>query len=175
MKRKSRNEEVTEICDNNEIMRLKWMKNELECWSERMYIHVGFYVIQYIQLWEVRWWTSPPQMDLSPRARVYIQVGRWVSDRSEFCPYDLVLSYRFLSKDLWIFSSWCGGYPTWDSGMVSWGVSHLFGSAICWIFEKFWKILVVPFCHRCTPVIGYLANQADTRPHEWSYQTWNKR
>ena len=45
LKGKSRNEEVTEIRDNNEIMRLNWMKNELECRSERMCIHVGFYVI----------------------------------------------------------------------------------------------------------------------------------
>ncbi len=51
-------------------------------------------------------------------------------------PYDLVLSYRFLSKDLWIFSGWCDGYPTWDSSMVLWRVSHLFGSAI---YRIFWK------------------------------------
>jgi hypothetical protein len=44
--------------------------------------------------------------------------------------------------------------------MVSWRVSHLFGSAICRIFEKIWKILVVPVCHRFTPAIGYLANHA---------------
>ncbi len=31
------------------------MKNELECRSERMCIQVGFYVIQYIRLCEVRW------------------------------------------------------------------------------------------------------------------------
>ena len=66
MKVKSHNEEVKEIRDNNEIMRLKWMKSDLECRSKRMCIHVGFYVIQYIQLCGVRWWTSPPQMDLSP-------------------------------------------------------------------------------------------------------------
>jgi hypothetical protein len=72
-------------------------------------------------------------------------------------PYDLILVYRFLSKDLWIFSGWCGGYPTWDSSMVSWRVSYLFGSAICWIFEKIWTILVVPVHHRCTPVIGYFS------------------
>ena len=45
MKGKSPNEEVREICDNNVIMRLKGMKNELECRSERMCIHIGFYVI----------------------------------------------------------------------------------------------------------------------------------
>jgi hypothetical protein len=27
-------------------------------------------------------------------------------------------------------------------------------------FEKIWKILVVPVCHRCTLAIGYLANRA---------------
>jgi hypothetical protein len=48
MEEKFCNEEVTEICDNNEIMRLTRMKSELECQSERMCIHVGFYVIQYI-------------------------------------------------------------------------------------------------------------------------------
>ena len=74
------------MCDDNEFMRFKWMKNELECRSERMCIHVGFYGIQYIWSCEVRWWTLPPQMDLSPRTRVYIQGGRWVSNRSGFCP-----------------------------------------------------------------------------------------
>ncbi len=72
-------------------------------------------------------------------------------------PYDLVLSYRFLSKDLWVVYGWCGGYPTWDSSMVSWRVSHLFGSAICPICEKIWKILVVPVCPCCTPAIGYFS------------------
>ncbi len=74
------------MCDNNEIMRLKWMKSDLECRSERMCIHVGFYVIQYIQSCEVRWWTSPPQMDFSPHTRVYIWGGCWVSNRSGFWP-----------------------------------------------------------------------------------------
>jgi hypothetical protein len=41
--------------------------------------------------------------------------------------------------------------------MVSWRVSHLFGSAICQIFEKIRKILVVPVCHHCTPAIGYFS------------------
>ena len=100
MKGKSCNEEVTEFCDNNEIMRLKWMKSDLECRSERMCIHVGFYMIQYIWSCEVRWWTLPPQMDLSPCIRVYIRGGCWVSNRSGSCPYDLVRSFRFLSKDL---------------------------------------------------------------------------
>ncbi len=160
MKGKSCNEKVTEICDNNEIMRLKWMKNELECRSERICIHVGFYVMYYIWSREVRWWASPPPMDLSPCTRVYIQGGRWVSNWSGFCPYDLVLSYRFLSKDRWIFSGWCGGYPTWNSSMISWRVSHLLGSALCQILEKIRKILVVPVCHHRTPAIGYLANRA---------------
>ena len=40
MTKKSRNEEDTEIWGNNEIMRLKWMKSDLECRSERMCIHV---------------------------------------------------------------------------------------------------------------------------------------
>ncbi len=82
MKGKSCNEKVTEIRDNNEIMRLKWMKNELECRSERMCIHMGFYVIQYIWSREVRWWASPPHIDLSPCTRVYIRGGCWV--RSEW-------------------------------------------------------------------------------------------
>ena len=111
-KGKSCNEEVTEFCDNNEFMRLKWMKSDLECWSKRMCIHVGFYVIQYIWSCEVRWWTSPPQMVISPRTRVYIQgaVGSAIGVDSGRC--DLVLFYRFLSKDLWIFPGWCFGYPT---------------------------------------------------------------
>ncbi len=68
--------------------------------------------------YQVRWWTSPPQMDLSPRTRVYVWGGRWSAICSNSNPYDLLLTYRFLSKDLWIFSSWCGGYPTWDSSMI---------------------------------------------------------
>ena len=51
-------------------------------------------------------------------------------------PCDLVLVYRFLSKDLWIFSGWCGGYATWDTSMILWRVSHLLGSAIC---QNLWK------------------------------------
>ncbi len=62
------------------------MKNELECWSKRTCIHVAFFVIQYIQSYKTRWWTSPPQMNLSPRTRVYIQGGRWVSNWSGFWP-----------------------------------------------------------------------------------------
>jgi hypothetical protein len=48
------------------------------------------------------------------------------------------------------------GIPVWYRG----------GSAICLdlpyveSFEKSWKILVVPVCHRRTPAIGYLANRA---------------
>ncbi len=40
MNKKSCDEEVTEICDNDEIMRLKWMKRDLDRRSERMCIHV---------------------------------------------------------------------------------------------------------------------------------------
>jgi hypothetical protein len=32
-------------------------------------------------------------------------------------------------------------------------------SAICGIFEKIRRILVVPACHHRTPAIGYLANR----------------
>ena len=84
----------------------------------------------------MRWWTLPPQMDFSPRTRVYIWGGRWGSNRRDSGQCDLVLVYRFLSKDVWIFSGICGGYPMWDTSMILWCVSHLFGSAIC---QNLWK------------------------------------
>ncbi len=76
-------------------------------------------------------------MDLSPCTRVYIWGGRWVGNQRDSGPCDLVLVYRFLStKDLWIFSFWCGGYLTWDTSMILWHTSHLFGSTIC---QNLWK------------------------------------
>ena len=75
-------------------------------------------------------------MDLSPRTRVCIRGGRWVNNLKDSGTCDLVLVYRFLSKDLRIFSGWCVGYPTWDTSMIPWCVSHLFGSAIC---QNLWK------------------------------------
>ncbi len=50
--------------------------------------------------------------------------------------YDLVLVYSFLWKDLWIFPSWCVGYPMQDACMIPWHVSHLLGSVIC---QNLWK------------------------------------
>ena len=106
--------------------------------------------------------------------------------------YDLVLSYRFLLKDRWIFSGWCGGYPTWDTHMICGA------SAICLdppSVRIFWKdpedpggCLSLAYTSnkqfresRLLAIIGSpwpmtLANEAyDTRPHEWSYQSWNRR
>ena len=51
-------------------------------------------------------------------------------------PHDLVLLYRFLLKDLCIFSGWCGGYPPWDTPMI-YGTS-----ALCFDLPSvgiFWK------------------------------------
>ena len=99
------------------------------------------------QPWHLRW-----IFPLVPESTYEGAVGLAICSNSD--PYDLLLTYRFLPKDLWIFSSWCGGYPTWDSGMTLWRLSHLLESAICQIFEKIWTILVVPVWHCRTPAIG---------------------
>ena len=72
----------------------------------------------------------------SPHTRVYVWGGHWVSNQRDSGLCDLVLVYRFLSKDRWTFSGWCGGYPKWDTSMIPWHVSHLLWSAIC---QKLWK------------------------------------
>jgi hypothetical protein len=117
------------------------MKCDLECRSERMCVHVDSTWYQYIWACKVTWWASPPHMDLSPHTRVYIWGGCWVSNWIDSGPCDLVLVYRFLSIDLWIFSGWCVGYPTWDTSMIPWRVNHLIGSAIC---QNLWKDLWDP-------------------------------
>ena len=41
--------------------------------------HVGFYVMWYVRSWELRWWASPPQLDLLDLphlTRVYVQRRR---------------------------------------------------------------------------------------------------
>ena len=75
------------------------MKNELECRSKRMCSHVGFYVIQYIQSCEMRLGTSPHLRWIFPlvlESTCKGAVGSAIGVDSG--PYDLVLSYRFISK-----------------------------------------------------------------------------
>ena len=63
------------------------------------------------QPWHLRW-----IFPLVPESTYEGAVGSAICLNSD--PYNLILVYRFLSKDLWIFSGWCGGYPTWDSSMI---------------------------------------------------------
>jgi hypothetical protein len=114
--------------------KMNW--NELRCQSERMCIHVGFYVIIVHAIARKEVSTLTPQMDLSlvPESTYEGAIGSAICSNSD--PYDLLLTYRFLSKDLWIFSGWCGGYPTWDSSMICGA------SAICLDLTSvriFWK------------------------------------
>jgi hypothetical protein len=57
------------------------MKNEIECRSERMCIHVGFYVIVHLI---VR--SEVASFSTSDGSFLYIRGGRWVSNRSGFWP-----------------------------------------------------------------------------------------
>ena len=96
--------------------KMNW--NELRCRSERMCIHVGFYVIVVHKIARKEVSTLIPQMDLSlvPESTYEGAIGSAICLNSN--PYNLLLTYRFPSIDLWIFSSWYGGYPTWDSSMI---------------------------------------------------------
>ncbi len=162
------------------------MKNELECRSERMCIHVGFYVIQHIWSCEVRWWTSPPQMDRSPCTRVYIRGGLWVSNRSGFWPVwsGTVLQIPIKrSLDLfrlmwWIFylglrydimacqpSAWiCHLFNLWKDSEDPGGACLSPSYTSIWLFSKSRL-----FSN------SWIAMAYDTHPNKWSYQTWNKR
>ena len=131
-------------CDCNLIKKLwlkNWMKIILECHQRGCCIHVGFYVIQYIRLCELRWWASPPQMNLSPCTRVYIQGSFWVDKQSGFWPVQSGTCLQIpieRSLDLSQLMCWLSyiGMPVW----------YHVASAICLdlpsvrIFEKICKI-----------------------------------
>ncbi len=134
-----------------------------------MCIHVGFYVIWYIWLFESRWWASPPQMDPSPWTRDYIQRGRWVSNQSGFWLVWPGTRLQIPTERSLDFSRLMG----WLSyiGMPVWYVVHQ-PSAWIWFchlsfsLEKIRKIRypVVSVIHRHTPVISVKAN-----PATWQY------
>ena len=87
-----------------------------------MCIHVGFYVMWYI--WSCKW-IFPLILESTYEKAVGSAIG------VDSGPYDLVLIYRFLLKDLWIFLGWCVGYPTWEIQYDTWRISHLLEPAIC--------------------------------------------
>ncbi len=60
--------------------------NELRCQSERMCIHIVFYVIVVHAIARKEVSALTPQMDLSPRTRVYVRGGRWAGHLLEFRP-----------------------------------------------------------------------------------------
>jgi hypothetical protein len=62
------------------------LKVNYKCQSRWVCIHVGFYVMWYVWSCELRWWASPPQLDLldlSHCTRVYVRGRRWVRSWSE--------------------------------------------------------------------------------------------
>ncbi len=69
-----------------------------------MRIHVEFYVIIVHAIARKEVSTLTPQMDLSlvPESTYKGAIGSAICSNSD--PYDLLLTYRFLSKDLSIFS-----------------------------------------------------------------------
>ncbi len=100
-------------------------------------------------------------MDLSPRTRVYIRGGHWVSNWSGFWPMWSDTSLHILIKrplDLSRLMCWLSyvGYQhdTAACQPSAW-ICHLSES-----FEKICKVLVVPVCHHHTPAIKDLANHA---------------
>ena len=71
-------EDISEVEVRSDIIKVKVMimslKVNYKCQSGGMMcIHVGFYVIWYVLSCKLRWWASPPQLDLPHCIRVYIQ------------------------------------------------------------------------------------------------------
>ncbi len=74
--------------------------------------------------------TLTPQMDLSPRTRVYVQGGRWVGHLFEFRPVQSDTNLQIPIKrslDLFLLMWWIS-YLGFQYSM--WRVSHLFGSDV---------------------------------------------
>ena len=42
-------------------------------------------------------------------------------------------------KELWIFSGWCGGYPTWDTRMIPGASAICLDPPFVGIFWKYWE------------------------------------
>ena len=106
------------------------MKSELESRFERMCIHIGFYVIVVHVIVSKEVSTLTPQMDLSPRTRVYVQGGCWVGHLLEFQPIrsDTILQIP-IKRSLDLFQlMWWISYLGFQYSM--WRVSHLFGSDV---------------------------------------------
>ena len=132
-----RNLEMRKWCDHNLIIIMKlWLKNWMKMIYEWLQRRCAFtYDSMWYIIWscELRWWASPPQMDLSPQPRVCIQGGHWVSNGSRFWSYD--------TDSYWeIF----GSFPAdvlailrRTNSMIPWHVSHLLGSGIC---QNLWKV-----------------------------------
>ena len=137
------------------------LKSELQMPIQRDVLSHRF--LWYIWSCELRWWAcSPPQLDLldlSHRTRVYIRGRGWVSSWSGLC---LVWTDTYLQ------------IPTERSLDLSWlryrlnlrrnagtvcGVSTTYlDLTSAFFFNEDVKDPMVSVCHRCTPVIGILAN-----------------
>ncbi len=78
--------------------KIKIIWNELRCRSERMCIHIGFYMIVHVIV-RNKVSTLTPQMDLSPCTRVYIQGDWWASHLFGFWPIWSCTILQFLSKE----------------------------------------------------------------------------
>jgi hypothetical protein len=142
--------------------------------SGGMCIHVGFYMMCYVWSRELRWWASPPQLDLldlSHRTRVYVQES-WVSSRSGLCllwsdthlqiPTERSFDLSRLRCPLNLCSMWCVLY-------------HIPGSKICFLLWWRSKISDVVFL-----VPSYSSDRHFSKPRQlaiiynhglWHYDT----
>jgi len=113
----------TRVWDNlkrrSDIIELKMMiislKVNYNCQSGRKHERVGFYAIWYAWPCELRWWASPPQLDLlGPWIFLIVPESTYEGGVKSalgvgYASYDLISVYGFLPKDLWIFPGWASG------------------------------------------------------------------
>jgi hypothetical protein len=99
-----------------------------------------------------------PQMDLSPRTRVYVRGGRWVGHRLEFRPVrsdtNLQIPIKRSLDLFWLM--WWISYLGFQYSM--WRVSHLFGSDVSpYLLKRFgrsWWCLSVTVVHQRLAILA---------------------
>jgi hypothetical protein len=122
------------------------------CRSERMCIHVGFYVIIVHAIVRKEVSTLTPQMDLSPRTRVYVRGGRWVGHLIEFRPVRSATNLQIpIKRSLDLFQlMWWLSYLGFQYDM--WRASHLLGSDVSpYLLKRFgrsWWCLSITVIHQ---------------------------
>ena len=103
-----------------------------------------------------------PQMDLSPRTRVYVRGGRWVGHLLEFRPVqsDTILQIP-IKRSLDLFRlMWWISYLGFQYDM--WRVSHLLGSDVSpYLLKRFgrsWWCLSVTVIHQRLAILAKRAS-----------------